>query len=236
MNAKTIKYILLFLIGLAFAAPVFSIFSWYSEALSTFWWERGLQKSYPVVVFVTHTLTMLMVILLLFTPGKQNVSPLHYFANELAEKIYLYMNFNDKSIDSKWFEEKNWILTSVLIDTVVAIVMTTTYFFILKKVNHPDISYLYMIFYLFFIYIIVSVNSYFTTLIERSELLMVEWSKQQDWLTYIQKKNIYTITLIIVTIFILTGGEVLSKSWSEYMKWQDFPIVRWFTTDINNWK
>lgn len=236
MNAKTIKYILLFLIALAFAAPVYAIFSWYSEALSTFGWERWLQKAYPVVVFVTHTLTMLMVILLLFTPGKQNVSPLHYFANELAEKIYLYMNFNDKEVDSRGFEEKNWILTSVLIDTVVAIVMTTTYFFILKKVNHPDISYLYMIFYLVFIYIIVSVNSYFTTLIERSEELMITWSKQQDGITYIQKKNIYTIVLILVTIFTLTGWEVLSKSWAEYVKGKDFPIVRWFTTDINNWK
>jgi len=231
MNAKTIKYVLLFLIWLAFIAPIWNILGGYSEALSTFGAEKWVQKSYPVVVFVTQTLTILMVILLIFTPGKQNISPLNYFAEELSKKIYLYLNFNNRSLDKNWFEEKNWILTSVLIDFIVWLVMTITYYFILKKVNQPEISYLYMLFYLFFIYIIITINSWITTLIERTETMLVEW-QQQDWITYFQKKNIYTITLIIITIFIVTWWEVLSKSWSASLKSKDIPIIRWFATEI----
>jgi len=232
MSVKTIKYILLFFLWLFFIWPLYSVISWYSDALWAFWSERWLQKSYPVVVFVTHTLTLIMMIILLFTPWKKNLSPLNYFTEEVALKIYLYFNYSDESIDKKWFSEKNSILASGIIDFIFMIVITVVYYYILKKVNQPQISYLYMIVYLIFIYIIISLNSFFTNLIWRAEKLFHTWW-ESDWaLNYIQKKNVYAIVLIFLSIIILLWWEVISKeiSWKIWSK--DIPIVKWFSTQI----
>lgn len=234
MNKSSgITYFLIFLIVVFFAMPVWEIISGFGGATGMLATESGAQKSYPIAHFVTYAFTLTVLILLLFTPGKNLESPLYFFSSSVGKKVDMYLNYS--VTDKEGYDGKAHVLTSGLVDGIFLVVMVVVYYYLIKKMNLIEGSYMYMLIFLLFVNFIVGVNSYFTKLISRADDLLKKGAANQglDNRGYLNQKMMLAIGLMVLTILLMVGGESFSVWLSDIIGKWDLPIINWFTSPIS---
>lgn len=238
-NASGIKWIVLIIVAFLLWPSVYDIVVnfWASTAdLAANAWP---QQSYPIANFFTRACVLLTLVLLLFTPWKNLESPIHYFASKFADKLFIFFNF--KTLDKewqKWFWERTPILNAALLEMLFLSIVVSIYYFLLRKMFSIDSSYLALLFFLFFVYIIIGINSYVVRMLSISDAALISWSAGRaagDTVWYINHKIVLIIAMAIGMILLITWGDAMSVSMAETVAGWDAPILNWFAEPVHTW-
>lgn len=233
-NSSTIKWVLLAIVWALLLPAVYDVIVNFWGATATFAAESWPEKAYPIANFVTRAMTILILLLLLFTPGNIE-SPIHYFASKTSEKLQLFFNFNLwQEADKAGFSERAPILNAAILEFLFLTVVTSIYYFLVRKMNTIDSSYLAMLIFLFFVFIIISVNSYAVRTLSLGDDMLKGGNTNLVWNTtsYINHKIVVILVMIIGTIILIAWGDAASV-WLADTIWEwNLPIVNWFAEPV----
>lgn len=184
---------------IAFAPVAWNFFTAISDILGgTTKLDWQLSNITSLMVEGAMVLTM---IILFFLPiasrnGKLN-SSVNFFADSLAKWLNFLFDWSSASLSQ---EEKYVKYVSLWYNTLILFVIVLLYF-LLIRISNSIANGLQFMYYVFAMWIIVSVINFITSVIENIDEADASWNNQNNERDILSKKNILTFIIIFIMLF-----------------------------------
>lgn len=217
---KIVLIVMAIPLAFAFATHLIWSFVIVREFFSAATADLNISKPFTAIMW------LMLAIITLFTPTKRLKSPLAFLVGDIAVK-WNAIKSAGSDIDPDTKRKKQ---LEILLTVIYLIILTASYFYILKNIVKYDENYQFLentwILTLLFYIIVIGVFLSFTSFIVW-KLEDIEENNDKDDAERQKQKTIYSIVLITWVLAALGLWNGLSSYVSDYVKKQDNWIIKW---------